>query len=322
MAQLELAEGIKITTFEPPPTGFDPLTASAALLQKHGFPPRLPEPHHQERYRKVWSQLKSRFHYIQPTFRVNSERRHGPRKRLATEGPETAFNWSGGVVYAPAGTSFRWVQGDWVVPDVHAPTHDQLYTCASWIGIDGDGGSDDVCQAGFECDVFRSRGSISRNIYAWHVWYPAPEVQITNLPVNAGDMVTMLLCTPQDGGTGGGAGSTTATVYITDYTTGASMSYIFSAPDIALKDGRREITKLVGNCAEWIVEAPLVNHAQSLIGDYGQVFFNVCEAFLTSGAAVNGGTGDNINLIAGGTVVSQGILVSPTVIECSYSGPK
>ena len=311
MAQLDLGEGIKITTFEPPPAGFDPLTASAALLQRHGFPPRLPEPRHQERYTKVWSQLRSRFHYIQPTFRVNSDRRHGPRKRLTTEGTETSTNWSGGVVYAPAGTSFKWVQGDWVVPDVDAPTQNQWYYCASWIGIDGDG-SGDVCQAGVECEVFRSGTSISRNIYPWHEWCCAPEVQITNLSVNPGDMITMLICTPQGAGAGGGAGSTTATVYFSNRTTGASTSYNFSAPGG---------TTLVGNSAEWIVEAPTVGGAQSAIADYGQVFFNVCDAGPLSGAAVNGGTGNNINLTAGGSVVSQGVLVSPTVVECLYSGP-
>ena len=310
MAELELAEGIRITTYEPPPPGFDPLAASAVALQKHGFPPRPPEPQHHERYKRVWNQMKNRFHYVSPTFRVNSDRRHGPRKRITTEGTETSTNWSGGVVYAPAGTSFKWIQGDWVVPDVDAPTQNQWYYAASWIGIDGDG-SGDVCQAGVECDVFRSGGSITRNIYPWHEWCCQPEVQITNLQVSAGDMITMLLCTPQGGGSGGGAGSTTATVYFTNRTTGASVSYNFSAPTG---------TKLVGNSAEWIVEAPTVGGSQSAIADYGQVFFNVCEAYPVTGAAVNGGTGNNINLTAGGSVVSQGILVSPTVVECNYSG--
>jgi hypothetical protein len=280
------------------------------LLQRHGFPPRLPDPHHQERYRRFWNQIKGKFHYIQPTFRVNSEKSHGPRKRLTTEGTETSTNWSGGVVYAPTGTSFKWVQGDWVVPDVGAPTQNKWYYCASWIGIDGDG-SGDVCQAGVECEVYQSGGSISRNIYPWHEWFPAAEVQITNFLVSPGDMITMLLCTPQSGGTGGGAGSTTATVYITNRTTGASTSYNFSAPSG---------TTLVGNSAEWIVEAPTVSGTQSAIADYGQVFFNICEGYPLSGAAVGGGTGNNINLTAGGNVVSQGSLISPTVVECLYSG--
>jgi Peptidase A4 family len=88
-------------------------------------------------------------------------------------------------------------------------------------------------------------------------------------------------------------------------------SFVFNAPPNV---------KLVGNCAEWIVEAPTVASAQSAIADYGEVFFSVCEAYLTNGTTVNGGTQDNINLMAGGKVVSQGNLITPTVVQCLYSG--
>jgi hypothetical protein len=50
------------------------------------------------------------------------------------------------------------------------------------------------------------------------------------------------------------------------------------------------------------------------------VFFSVCEAFLTNGTTVNGGTGDNINMTSGNNVVSDGILVAPTVVQCQYVG--
>jgi Peptidase A4 family len=123
-------------------------------------------------------QLKSKFHYIPPTFRMNSDKVHGPRSRTsvaAAAGTETSGNWSGAVVYAPAGDSFKWVEGDWVVPNVGAPMENQWYYCASWIGIDGDG-SGDVCQAGVECEVYRSGTSVTRNIYPWWEWYPANEV--------------------------------------------------------------------------------------------------------------------------------------------------
>jgi len=302
MPQMTLEGGFKIRTYAPP-RGFDPLTASAADLERHGFPARPEDPHHLARYRRVFGQLKQKFHYVQPTFRVNTERRHGPRIRQPEAGTETSGNWSGGVVYAPSGQSFRWVEGDWVVPSVDAPTQNQWYYCASWIGIDGDG-SNDVCQAGVECEVYQSGSSITRNIYPWWEWYPNFEVQITNLAVSPGDMVTMLICTS-------GANATTASVFFSNRTTGASTSFSFNAPSG---------TQLVGNCAEWIVEAPTVGGAQSAIADYGEVFFSVCEAFLTNGNTVNGGTGNNINMTAGGNVVSDGNLITPTVIQCLYAG--
>ncbi len=302
MKKIALEGGINVITFEPP-RGFDPLAANPADLEKHGFPPLPEDARHRERYKRVFSQLKHKFNYIQPTFRVNSEKRHGPRNRRPSDATETSSNWSGGVVYAPAGQSFKWVQGDWVVPDVDAPTQNQWYYCASWIGIDGDG-SPDVFQAGVECEVFRSGSSITRNIYPWWEWYPTPEVQITNLTVNPGDMITMLLCSAQ------AVGSTTGTVFITNRTTGASTSVNLTAPGT---------TKLVGNCAEWIVEAPTVGGAQSAIADYGEVFFSVCEAGTNNSTTIDGGSGNNINMTAGGKVVSDGNLITPTIVQCLYA---
>jgi len=304
MKEFTLAKGLKITTFDPPPHGFDPVTATLAHLAQRGFPTRPEDAHHLERYKRIFSQLKGKFNYIQPTFRVNEEKTHGPRKRRTTDPTETSNNWSGAVVFAPTGQSFKWIEGDWVVPDVDAPTQNQWYYSASWIGIDGDG-SPDVCQAGVECEAYQSGSSIIRHIYPWFEWYPAGEVEITNLPIGAGDMVTMLICTSQ------GAGSTSATCYFTNRTNGASTSFGFNAPTG---------TKLVGNCAEWIVEAPTVDGAQSAVADYGEVFFSVCEAVTTSGTTVNGGTGDNINMTSGGNVVSDGNLITPTVVQCLYAG--
>jgi len=304
MKEISLGKGVSITTFERPPQGFDPMTATLAHLQQRGFPTRPEDAHHLERYKRIFGQLKGKFNYIEPTFRVNEEKFHGPRKRRTTDPTETSNNWSGAVVSAPRGQSFKWIEGDWVIPDVDAPTQNQWYYCASWIGIDGDG-SPDVCQAGVECEVYQSGSSTVRNIYPWFEWYPAGEVQITNLPISAGDMVTMLICTSQ------GAGSTSATCYFTNRTNGASTSFGFNAP---------AGTKLVGNCAEWIVEAPTVGGSQSEVADYGEVFFSVCEAFTTNGTTVDGGTGDNINMTNGSSVVSDGNLITPTVVQCLYAG--
>jgi len=295
-----LEDGQKVQTFAPS-ASFNPLTASAAELERNGFPAIPERGPHRERFNRVYSQIKHKLHHVEPTFRVNKDKRHGLRVRGNAAGTETSTNWSGAVVNAPAGDSFKWIEGDWVVPDVDAPTENQWYYSASWIGIDGDG-SNDVFQAGVECEVYRSGTSITRNIYAWWEWFPNYETEITNLAISPGDMVTMLLCS---------SGPTSGTVYFTNRTTGASVSVGLTAP---------AGTTLVGNCAEWIVEAPTVGGAQSAMADYGEVFFNVCEAVTQKGVTVNGGTGNNINMTAGGNVVSDGILVSPTVVECLYAG--
>ncbi len=302
-----LPGGMRVTTYHPP-SGFDPLTADNADLVKAGFPPRPADEHHRARYDRVLRRLKGKLNYIPPTLTQNTEVFHGPRKRGQQDATETSTNWSGAVVFAPPGEPFSWIEGDWVVPNVDAPTENQWYYCASWIGIDGDG-SPDVCQVGFECEVYRSGSSITRNIYPWWEWYPESEVKITNFAISPGDMVTALLCTS-------GAGATEASAYFTNRTTGATTSLSFSAPSG---------TSLVGNCAEWVVEAPTVGGQQSAMADYGEVFFSECEAFagkiFTGGTTVNGGSGDNINMNdSGGQEVSAGNLITQTVVQCEYVG--
>lgn len=301
MKLITLEDDIKIRTFSPP-SGFDPLRATSAELARVGFPAVPDDPRHRARFEKVMRQMQGKMKYVEPTFRVNKDRKHGPRDRHAQAGTETTTNWSGGVIFAPSGQNFHWVQGDWVVPNVFAPKQNQWFYCASWIGIDGDGSSD-VCQIGVECEIYQSGSSITRHIYPWWEWYPLPEVQITNFAVSPGDMITALLCTS-------GATATSATAFLTNRTSGLSTSFTFNAPSG---------TQLVGNSAEWVVEAPTVGGSQSQIADYGEVFFSVCEA-VTNSTTIEGGTGDDINLSASGSVVSDGILITPTIIQCSYSG--
>ena len=312
MKKLKLDHGVEVITFGAPAAGFDLTAASEDELKRMGLPFGITDPVQQERYDRIKGKIKERFHYVEPTFEVKPDKFHGPRKSVegiagASSGAETSGNWSGGVLHATAGQNFKWVTADWVVPNVGAPTQGKWYYSSNWIGLDGDG-SPDVCQAGVECEVFQSGSNVTRNIYPWFEWYPLPETKITNLAISPGDMVTMTVCTPT------GAGSTTATVLFANHTSGASTTVNFAAP---------AGTKLVGNCAEWIVEAPTVGGTQSTIPDYGEVFFNSCTASLTtpSGSSVNGGTGNTISLVSGTTTLATGRIINPLVILSSYSGP-
>jgi peptidase A4-like protein len=180
----------------------------------------------------VFGRLKGRFRYVEPAFRVNRSRSHDPRRG---KGGGTSDNWSGGVVYAAGGQSFRSVQGSWVVPNVYpATSSSEWYYFSSWIGLDGDG---------------------------------------------------------------------------------SATSYGFTAPP-----GKQ----LLGLSAEWIVEMPWIASDGSTLPDYGEVFFSFWEAH-TDQTTVEGGTGDNINLVYpyGGQkekVISQATLITPTIIQCAYSG--
>jgi len=259
MAIVNLENGARIMTFAPPPPNFDPLTASAADRARYGFPCPQDDPALLARYQSVFSRLKGKLQVVQPTFRLDPTKRSQIQSGKGVAGTETSGNWSGGVVYAPSGQSFQWVEGDWVVPDVYPPTQGQWYYCANWIGIDGDGGSGDVCQAGMICSVYQSGSSTQRTIYPWHEWAPSGWVEITNLLISPGDMITMMVKTT------GGAGSTSATISFANTTSGLATSYTITAPGT---------TKLVGNCAEWIVETPIVGGVLTQMPDYGEVFFS------------------------------------------------
>jgi Peptidase A4 family len=303
MAITTLENGAKIATFDPPPTNFNPLIASADDLARYGFPQRPSDPQLLARFQNHYTRIQGRYHFIQPTFRVDPTKTTHTQPGSKTAGTEKSDNWSGGVVYAPAGQSFSWLQGEWVVPDVYPPTPGKWHYCASWIGLDGDGGSSDVCQAGMICSAYQTGGTIQRNIYPWHEWYPQSWVEITNLAISPGDMISMLICTPS------GAGSTSATIFFCNVTSGASTAYTITAPSG---------TKLAGNSAEWITETPMVNGQLATMPDYGEIFFSICEAHLTNGSVVNGGTGNNVNLERNDKTQSSGTLITPTIIQCKY----
>lgn len=303
MAVITLEGDVRIITFHPPP-GFDPLAASAAELERYGFPARPDDPRLLEQFERVFGRLKGRFHYVEPTFRINRNRSHGPRKQTLTAGTWTGDNWSGGIVNAPMGQSFNGILGEWVVPNVYPATPSQeWYACATWVGLDGDG-SGDVCQAGVECLVYGTRNNrFAASAYPWHQWFGGPMVTVTSVPVSFGDFVTVSLCTS-------GGGSKTATVHFANITSGIGTSYVISAPSR---------TTLVGNSAEWIVEAPTLSGAQVPLADYGEVFFSSCFAVLSGGGGVGGGTGKNVDLGPPGAVISQGTLITENIILCQYN---
>jgi hypothetical protein len=336
MKRITLNGGIKVRTFTPPPLGFDPLSASAAELHKHGFPVRPDHPQQLERYKRVFGQMKNRFQYIEPEFKVNKSRRRPPTKPAvglgsAAVGTGNEFHpfWSGGVVIPPAGQSFRWIVGEWTVPNVGAPTNGQTFYFTSWVGIDGDINvqSTDVCQAGINLDVTGSGASASRHVSAFCEWFttqlpPQDQHEVgVNFPVTFGDTVIVTICTS-------GAGATEALIFFANRTSGIGTSFILDAP---LANGQQ--VSLVGDSAQWVVERPALGNAltPALLADYGQLFFSGCQAVSysadgSSSEVVNGGTQRRIDMIESDAYtipvpLSDGILVADTVIECLFVAP-
>ncbi|MHB8959413.1 MAG: G1 family glutamic endopeptidase [Candidatus Limnocylindrales bacterium] len=288
-------EALGIRLFTSPQAGFDPLKATDRELLIHGFPGR-PDPKRYPEHHKRWVEAMSRpMTRVEPQFGLRTDRRHVPR--AAGVDNATSTNWSGTVDFVAAGDSCTWVIGQWTVPHVVPRGNGDFYSSA-WVGIDGDG-SPDVLQAGTEQDVV---GGVHQT-YLWWEWFPEYEVQLTNPTVSPGDVIYCAICVHSP---------TEAGFYLTNLTTGVATSFTKTAPSG---------TTLVGNCAEWIVEAPTVNGNQSALPAYGLVYFDECVAGTKKGATLHGGQGTPISMVnANNAQISIPEIESDETIELRHAG--
>jgi len=281
------AQELGVGFFEPPPPGFDPISAASRELLTYGYPAR-PDAATHPAQRVQWERRVARsYTRIEPEFVRNVGKVHGPvRRASAASVPPppasapanaTSTNWSGSVVFASAGTTCSWIAGEWTVPDPCDPLGgESSYYSAAWVGLDGDG-SNDVLQAGTESSLIDG----SRSIYAWWEWYPDHEIAVSNFPVTAGDLIFCLIRADT---------TTTASIYLTNDTTAQQLAFTVTAPDGAW---------LKGNCAEWIVEAPSVGGRATTLSDYGVVYFDDALAGERNGGSLDAFTGSAITLASG-----------------------
>ena len=291
-------DALGVRLFQRPPEGFNPLEAEDRELLVFGYPARPDKDRHPELH-ETWKRMVSRpLTIIEPQFALRTDKQHGIRNTIAND---TSTNWSGAAAFAAKGDSATYVIGQWTVPDVVAPGLGSYY-CASWVGIDGDG-SPDVLQAGTECDVVSFGFFTAKQTYVWWEWYPNYEVQIANFPVTSGDVMFCAICVHSN---------TEAGFYLTNLTTGASTSFTKTAP---------RGTHLVGNCAEWIVEAPTVNGGQSALARYGDVYFDECIAGTKNHALLHGGDGDLITMVdSSNKKISNPTRETDELIKIQYTG--
>ncbi len=297
--------GASIKTFEAAPKGFNPLTASKTTLMRHGIAPK-PDAKKEPELYKAWHQVYSKeLTHIVPEFTEIRKKQHRPStgKAKTIGNTSTSTNWSGAVVFPSAGDTFKWIIGNWIVPDPTQPAGQATgswYYSSAWIGIDG-WGSNDVLQAGTSQDALVQSSTTHKSIYAWWEWYPNYEMQISNFPVNSGDYMTCLICATS---------TTQASIYITNITTGTHTSFQINAPSG---------TTLKGNCAEWIVEAPTVGGNLAKLVNYGATFMDSCYAYTQNNAQVNAGTGTTINMVDGSNnVISEGTIEAAQVLKMQY----
>ena len=283
-----------VTTSAEPPKHFDPLTANDEQLNAYGFPPRPNQATNPNAYAN-WSHAvgahpKRLVPKLQQTIIY-----HGPRiaaARPAAVNGSTSNNWSGYAADTGAKTwsnaSFSTVAADFVVPAANARTCDSNWEySSSWVGIDGYASSD-VLQAGVEADVVCS-GSYVQTYYApWYEWYPNASTRITNLTATPGQSFYVhVWATSQTAGH----------AYLQNLTTDESVSLNFTAPSG---------TELLGESAEWILEAPTINSSLATLPLYGLDYFSAgTSTTLGKNVFTPGSVGaTSIALVQGGTTYS------------------
>jgi Peptidase A4 family len=297
---------------ELPPRGFDFAAASGRERLRYGYPA---EPD-RETQPRLWAKWERNLH--RPWRRVAPQYEVQPARHFPVTSPVgngTSSNWSGAVAAPPAGQGFATVSATWTVPDAYPPPsawngsryNDGLYNALHWVGIGGDTGAgfNNLLQAGTGTDVNVVNGAISVTTYMWYEWWNSVldngYVRLNSFTVTPGDLIEVLVCTPNDLAGLASIGNVTRSEYMTQ---------AISAPASNLT--------LIGNTAEWILEREgFTSGGLSTLADYGAVFFADCLAG-GSGFEANLSGAGLVNMTSGAATVSTALDVSPSVLECYY----
>ncbi len=309
----KLPSGFNVTTFPLPPHGMRLTDASPAELAQHGLPPR-PDPDRHPALHAFWlKNFDRKLQFIVPQFTEIPNIRHLPQQPSVIGGSK---NWSGAVVAAPTAQLIGGaVGGQWNVPVLQNVDGNVDY-CMIWVGIDGDPTvnpnlANNLVQAGTLLTVDGSGNLTWLAFWEWlaqGLGINSPDVGIMNMPVRFGaTFATSIWITSP----------TTANVYMTSDSgpAGASVATITSiaAPPTV---------KLIGGCAEWIVERPNdLNGNPTTLANYGSVEFASATAATTGlQGSVLAGQGSPIVMTdpTTGNTLSTGRIVSGETVVCTY----
>jgi hypothetical protein len=295
-----------------PPAGFDPVHATDAELKAYAMPPR-PNPTTHPREYGNWKRAMLLVKTREIGEVTLTGRYHGPAAITghhtdASRGNtiNTSGNWSGfvnlnGLTSYNTSSSYSFITSDFVIPVVKKIVcNSQWVVSSQWVGIDGYSNAD-VLQAGTEADAYcNPTFGPSTSYYAWFEWYPYNEVR-SSVQVSPGDDMYVNVWDTSP---------TTGYAYIENQNTGVAQEYYLTAP---------KGTSLIGNSAEWILEAPS-NEGSTTLADYNNDWFWGGSAFTFAGNVYVAGSPSSVqvNMVQGGKTVSVPFLANSQVTEYVY----
>jgi hypothetical protein len=237
--------------------------ASDAELARYGLPPRPARTAARPLAYASWLRaMRAARIYVAPVVQM-IDRVHGPAVRMVPSDATaaTSGNWAGQALANSAtgygASSFTEVMGQWVISGVQQAVGMCSGTdySATWVGMDGLNGENDVVQAGTEADDTCAGGNNYINTYAWYEWYPANTYELMDFPAPVGGSMFVVVQATS---------ATSATASFVNLQTGAYTAFAFGAPSG---------TSLKGNSAEWIEERPSPTGSKTpgTLADFGEV---------------------------------------------------
>jgi hypothetical protein len=256
-----------VYAYTQPPPSFDPMTASAAELQQYGYPPRPAadaSPKDLAQWKMVVNPALTR---VVPQLLPTNIYHRTVSGLVIKNAKAYSNNWSGRALVQKR-PKFTSVSGSWTVPAIQ-----QAGSCpaggnysSQWVGIDGFS-NQELFQAGSDADLCPFNTTTTR-YYPWIEWLPAAEIELTYgngnpLPFAPGDYLIVNVTAT---GWSGGESSTGNLIYA-DITQGWEVITAVVASQLC--DAYQFCgTYILGQSAEWIVEAPEVNGSIANLSNY------------------------------------------------------
>ena len=272
-----LPQGMALTSipnvlrYPPLPAWFDPVTASAADVDKYGLPSR---PSSTDVHYARWLAV-ARAHRVTGMFKAMPMHSHMQGFASGVVGRVNSLNWSGIVAFpSPDPTVWSYpssagtITAEWTVPIAappsNVPCNGTEYATVIWPGIDGFLRSNGLLQGGSASLYQCNNGTPITEYLAWMELYPATPV-VAAYTVNPGDNMVTTVSAYGNGGR----------VSVTDLTTNTNVSVLMTG------------AQMIGNSAEMIIERPeQANGTLYQLGNYGSVLVSDISAYTLGGSPI------------------------------------